>query len=672
MKAIFLKELRENAKWALLMLVGLGLLMTYQTVTQNGPPLVSYPMHGITVLGFPAAGFVLGMLQVLQDRRRGRWGFLIHRPIGRTRVFVAKVAAGILLYFGATAIPLAATVWWVATPGHVAAPFEWDMVAARAADLLGGVPWYLAGLLAAAREARWIGSRLFPAGLAFIAAVFADFALSFGEAALLYAGAVIVLLPAAWGAFVAEGEYESKAAPIRLAQGVSVAAGVLIAYMVAMGLAFGLVESLGYNTVVFSPQYAILHDGQVVRQTAAKDGTTQVTDLQGHALPLTADEISRLRLTASEIMLRETDPAKMKRSELEDLYGIQGGDAYAHVLYPTEQYVQWYYVPSRQTIEGFNTVTRRLMGSIGPSGFAGADRTPESFPERFIDQLYAFNNLKIGRTTAYDVNLQMRQAKFLFTTTADDTIIGGNEWSYQGDVGSDPSKLPAQYDFIVTHSTIWVYKNANLDFKIPLEYSYPDYFSLEIGRMTNGRFLVHYQAGYAMGKPEPGDEVVQTDDRGQIVERTELPPLVLPGPNEPQWLQLTETAAVPPALLAFLVYEERDNPGQPFSWRMVAIEVMVIGCISAVAAMLLMRRYDSRRGATPLWMAICFVMGIPGLLLLISLRQVVARETCPACGRQRLISRERCEYCGMAFVEPERVGIEIFEVGVPAAQAAHG
>jgi len=258
------------------------------------------------------------------------------------------------------------------------------------------------------------------------------------------------------------------------------------------------------------------------------------------------------------------------------------------------------------------------MGSIGPSGFAGADRRPRVSPSGL-----SINSMpSISKDRPHDrVRCQFADApaKFLFTTTADDTIIGamnvvsGRRWKR-------PVEIAAQYDFIVTHSTIWVYKNANLISRFRLSTAIQT-ISLW-NRPDDKRQIPVHTRRLRMGKPEPGDEVVQTDDRGQIVERTELPPLVLPGRTTAVAAAYGNSRGTARAA-GVSVYEERDNPGQPFSWRMVAIEVMVIGCISAVAAMLLMTRYDSRRGATPLWMAICFVMGIPGLLLLISLRQVV-------------------------------------------------
>ena len=98
------------------------------------------------------AGFALGFIQILQDRRRGRWAFLVNRPISLNRIFWGKVISGVLLYLPAVGLPLAGAVVWMAKPGHVTGPFDWQMMLPRLADVAGGLVCYLAALHAAARR----------------------------------------------------------------------------------------------------------------------------------------------------------------------------------------------------------------------------------------------------------------------------------------------------------------------------------------------------------------------------------------------------------------------------------------------------------------------------------------------------------------------------------------
>jgi hypothetical protein len=94
-------------------------------------------------------------------------GFLLHRPMSRSRIFLGKVLAGVSLYLLALGICFACAVGLAATSGHVAAPFSWPMVLPLLADIFAGLVYYFAGMLTAQREARWYGSRCLGLGAAF-------------------------------------------------------------------------------------------------------------------------------------------------------------------------------------------------------------------------------------------------------------------------------------------------------------------------------------------------------------------------------------------------------------------------------------------------------------------------------------------------------------------------
>jgi ABC-type transport system involved in multi-copper enzyme maturation permease subunit len=148
MKAVIIKELRENAKWALLLCLAVAGALAWGLNTNDAETssLVGSTMSMITAIAFPVVGLTLGLLQVLQDSSPGRWGFLTHRPISRSRIVIAKCLAGAGFYLLATGIPLTAAVYWAATPGRLAVPFDWHMILPRLADLLGGSMLYAAAL----------------------------------------------------------------------------------------------------------------------------------------------------------------------------------------------------------------------------------------------------------------------------------------------------------------------------------------------------------------------------------------------------------------------------------------------------------------------------------------------------------------------------------------------
>ena len=55
------------------------------------------------------------------------------------------------------------------------------------------------------------------------------------------------------------------------------------------------------------------------------------------------------------------------------------------------------------------------------------------------------------------------------------------------------------------------------------------------------------------------------------------------------------------------------------------------------------------------------LFGPAGLLLMLAIQQWPARIPCPACGRPRVVDRERCEHCGAPHAAPAQDGTEIFE-----------
>jgi hypothetical protein len=62
-----------------------------------------------------------------------------------------------------------------------------------------------------------------------------------------------------------------------------------------------------------------------------------------------------------------------------------------------------------------------------------------------------------------------------------------------------------------------------------------------------------------------------------------------------------------------------------------------------------------------LWTALGFLLGMVGVGLLLALEGWPVREICSACGRRRVVTRDRCEHCGATFPPPARDGTEIFE-----------
>ncbi len=174
MMAICWKELRENYRWALLALLGLGVAQWYAlhqgeeaysfgyNWSGKGLLLDSPPFLAVTTFGCAAAGLLLGFLQILPELRRDRWASLLHRPVSRGVVFRGKAVSGLILYALATVPPFLFSVWLVATPGHFGAPFLPTMTLAGTADICAGAAYYFAALAMTLPRGVWFGTRVFP------------------------------------------------------------------------------------------------------------------------------------------------------------------------------------------------------------------------------------------------------------------------------------------------------------------------------------------------------------------------------------------------------------------------------------------------------------------------------------------------------------------------------
>lgn len=107
-------------------------------------------------------GVCLGVWQSYGESWRGTFPLLLHTPIPRRCIFAVKLAVGLTLTAGLSALALVALSIWAATPGSHPAPFEWSMTKGAWLIWLFGPLWYLGGFTTGLYSARWLGTRLFP------------------------------------------------------------------------------------------------------------------------------------------------------------------------------------------------------------------------------------------------------------------------------------------------------------------------------------------------------------------------------------------------------------------------------------------------------------------------------------------------------------------------------
>jgi hypothetical protein len=172
LKALVLKELRETGWIAAVALVA---HLSFVAMFAGYPVVPFWSGRNIEVVPFVDGSFLttfcfvsvalavaLGLRQTAVESGRGTWLFLLHRPAGMRRVFLAKFAVGGGLYLLSGLIAILAYAAWAGLPGKHASPFFWWMTAN--AWIAWGVITiiYLAAFLAGIRPARWFGTRLLP------------------------------------------------------------------------------------------------------------------------------------------------------------------------------------------------------------------------------------------------------------------------------------------------------------------------------------------------------------------------------------------------------------------------------------------------------------------------------------------------------------------------------
>src|SRR5689334_1519279 len=135
MRSLIWKECQENLKWAPLPTLVIGGIMAVLA-----PPSLMDD-GSLLIVGVVAAvfGAVLGFLQVYGESRGDKRSLLLHRPLGRSQIFLAKAIVGVGIYLLALGVPFAWAVVLAATPGHIAEPFGWPMVLPWLADVLAGI-----------------------------------------------------------------------------------------------------------------------------------------------------------------------------------------------------------------------------------------------------------------------------------------------------------------------------------------------------------------------------------------------------------------------------------------------------------------------------------------------------------------------------------------------------
>lgn len=656
--AIFLKELRENAKWAAL-IFGAFLVVVYFQVRAAPAYLMLALAEPPQPVFAPLAGLLMGLMQSVFETRPDNWAFVVHRPIPLRRIFIAKCTAGLLLLYVALELPFLLAALWAAQGGHLAAPFQTRMILPTLAISLNAGVYYFVAIVLTLRRARWFGTRVLPLGLAIASSILIAFATEFWQAMLFILAAHVLGAMAAWIAFSTAGATDRRGAP-------AFALGTAI-YTGAIGLGCGLVASLGiFQNVARWSQYRMARDGQMVRVTTTLehgDRNCVITDPLGRVLPEyegvdPTDPASANRFLTFDSLIDTRNQPWPASGVMHGSYSnsVPGFGRLTAVAKPgVRMRALCYYNMHRRIIEMYDITTRVLIGTVGPAGFAPPGVAPSAlFPAE--DPL----NLRIsgGHTLAfptivYWLELDQRRVRPVFTTAADDPVSCARDLPPQ----TNPSIA------IATRSNIHVLNISGEPLTtIPLDYDLTQ-ASVGVVLLPSNHHVMVWAGQILPSADEPPSELSEYAANGTLVRRQLLPPL-----EEGGSARLPRTAAFgfvyPPGalpvyrswLLDFMFDLDTQRHATLFRGCLLAA-----GLLAALVTFGLSRRYGLSTGKSIAWSLGNLLLGPAGIAVFVGLNELPAGERCPACGDRRLSTKLHCPHCGAALPPPAQDGREIFE-----------
>ena len=701
LKAMFWKECRENARWAVLALLALSFSLAYVVYDEVVAKATASldPDNGLRLgyvwviatlvftLGTPLVGLLLGLLQILPELRRDQWAFLVHRPASRTTLFWGKALPSVSLYLLATTLPLLALAAWDSLPGHQAAPFDWRFTLGGWAAVLAGLPLYFAGLTTALRPARWYGSRALPVFAALLAPLGIAAVTEFWQALLVCLPLTAALLAAAWGSFLTSGQYPGLPRLARLGLSASLLAGIAAAVIGSIMLFMMVYQSLfpAAPSSFSMTQYTVDSDGQTLR-TAYADGDVRYSDVQGRPLPA----LKQRRREDSGVQTLDFVPVLNPPARDPHLgHGYNSPERYVAPLQTFRYHSKdtaWFYLYTQDQAVGYSLRTRRAVGYLGPRGFAGTSEGAGWFPEPLLGSEHLNNEVSL---------LHFAHSVLWFNT---DRSVIRPLWPPVGAAHIDGLCYVMQFGTGETSGNAVAVAadgqfhlftgSGNLILTTPYAADAAHYPFVQFGTapLTPGmmppspRFFFWYSKDGSRAQSWADSKLVTLSSSGRVVQATALPALQppphssVPGPVG---------ALIPPAGGVFGLgaalrdhwfgtaqQRENWNPvAQDSGLRVLLLLSALTGLLAAILAWLISRRLgDGRRGRLA-WAFGVFWLGGYGVLLLLALRPWPARLPCPNCGRERVVDNEACEHCGRAWARPKRDGTEIFDTAEREAAA---
>jgi hypothetical protein len=638
------------------------------------------------------SGAALGFAQVFFEAHGDKRYLLMHRPLSPSRIFLAKVSAGFVLYVVALGIPFLCLESWLATPGRMPAPYHWRMSLPWLADILSGLVYYFAGMLVAQRDVRWYGSR----GLALAAAFFCSYLLwalpEFWQALVAIAVIGSCMGLAAWGCFCAGGAYSSQPRLAKAALATTFLAGLLIASVLGKQMIGEWLDS-GMEW-----EYNRDRQGRVLmapfKETIGAIGPW--IDLNGET---PAD------LKGKVLDSRNQAPSAGMETPLHSSYR-NSGRFYVECTNDSKPDDEiWYFDQSKRRLFGFDDVMHQSLGSFGPDAFTAPGRQQgESFPGELIYRSTRWQAVSqkflAFPEVVYLVNFYERTLRTFFTPIAGEAVTFARWWN-------DPVDRQRLLAVVSTDKSVYfLTEDGSPVVSIPRDSE--NHTLLIVGVLDKvaqasspaalkqpSHYFVWYHPLPRLLEPQDyrtaSSYIFDYDAAGWLVNVQTVPPPPFPIAPYAEALfglatPMSEAAAIvgasrylrsqsrsqgskhAPLLLDYLENSRFYIPGT--AWFEATPVGLIPGYIamiflsataSALGCFLLARRNTFSQASCMGWALAGFFFGWVGFAMMLAVQEWPARIACPKCRKHRVVNRDRCEHCGAPHSAPVPDGTEIFE-----------
>ena len=437
MKGIIWKELRQWRLLVLLLLIGQGVWIGWQMEFETDP---SHRIKGTediylnTGVSALMLAVLLALLQTVLELRRDPRSFLMHRGISATRIYFGKVIAGLTMYAAVLLVPalIAFGTCWLSSPESQ--PASWQQLIPVLSCITGAFSLYFATLIAIVWNGPWFVSRAVPLVTAFGVSITGIAILTeISEYGTLGGYLIVVLgnlllLAAAWGVFVRNGEAAGRPTLGTVCLAASLLGPISVGFLLLFCLVLTTFSTLLQDRgIMYSKrtEYRVRRDGHVLKldvdpytvgnsDTRTVQGVTDLDDLNS---TLNADYVGktmqslnrrdfapqflemvtiwqpqdswfqkprsqRIRIQKSiETRSHRGDPRFDSTSPLSP----QRGDEVHWIASRPDGWLYVYRVRSRRRIDLWYAKESELIAVVGPDGFT----SPAERPQRRFDKILA-------------------------------------------------------------------------------------------------------------------------------------------------------------------------------------------------------------------------------------------------------------------------------------------